>query len=259
MTGGGVAPLRIAVTRPEEDAARTAALLRGMGHTVLIEPLLTVQPLDVPLPPPQALGGLLLTSANGVRMLNRAAQRLPALQAAALRALPAYAVGDQTARALRDFGFHGVLSADGDVGVLAALVRRTHPADGLPLLHVAGTDRAGDLAALLAPEYPVQRAVLYRAETAAAFSPAFVQALTGRLLDVVLLYSPRTAVTFTALVDASGLKDHLRVVTAACLSHTVAKSLDGLPFSAVLSADQPRQDALLALLGNVTRVTEGRV
>lgn len=250
-------PLRIVVTRPQDDAARTAAVLRGMGHEVLTEPLLTVQPLEVPLPPPQAVGGLLLTSANGVRMLDRAAGALPLPQAQALRSLPAYAVGDQTARALRECGFHTVLSADGDVGVLAGLVRRVHPADGLPLLHVAGTDRAGDLTALLAPEYPVQRVVLYRAETATAFSPAFQQALSGGAVDVVLLYSPRTAVTFATLIDACGARDHLRVVTAACLSHTVAKSLDGLPFQAVRVAGQPRQDALLALLEDVTQMKKG--
>lgn len=249
--------LRIVVTRPQEDAARTAAVLRGRGHEVLIEPLLSVEPLDVALPAPQALGGLLLTSANGVRMLDRAAAALPVAQAIALRALPAYAVGDQTARALRECGFHSVLSADGDVGVLAALVRRVHPADGLPLLHVAGTDRAGDLTALLFPEYPVLRVVLYRAQTAPVFSPAFLQALSDGAVDVVLLYSPRTAVTFATLVDLCGVQDHLRVVTAACLSHTVAKSLDGLPFQAIRVAGHPRQEALLALLEDVTQVKKG--
>lgn len=250
-------PLRIVVTRPQEDAVRTAAVLRGLGHEVLIEPLLTVRPLAVDLPPPQTVGGLLLTSANGVRMLDRAAGALSPVQAQALRALPAYAVGDQTARALRECGFHTVLSADGDVGVLAGLVRRVHPADGLPLLHVAGTDRAGDLTALLSPDYPVQRVILYRAETVTAFSPAFRQALATGTVDVVLLYSPRTAVTFATLIDACGARDHLRVVTAACLSHTVAKSLDDLPFQAVRVAGQPRQDALLALLEGVTQRKEG--
>jgi len=117
------------------------------------------------------------------------------------------------------------------------------------LLHVAGTDRAGDLAALLGEHgFTVERAVLYRAETAAGFSPGFAASLRAGQIDVILFYSPRTAATFARLMATGDLAVHLRVVMAGCLSHTVANTLGGLPFRDVKVADHPRQDSLLALL-----------
>ncbi|MEP1029540.1 MAG: uroporphyrinogen-III synthase, partial [Alphaproteobacteria bacterium] len=105
---------RILVTRPEQDAAATAARLRDLGHDPLITPLMAVR--FLPGPPLDLAGvqALLVTSANGARALA-------ARQAGSNIPLPVLAVGDATARAARDLGFPDVESAGGDVDDLARL------------------------------------------------------------------------------------------------------------------------------------------
>jgi len=59
--------MRLLVTRPEPDNARTAAALRAKGHEVVLAPLLHIEAVadaDLGEPPWAAI---LLTSANGAR------------------------------------------------------------------------------------------------------------------------------------------------------------------------------------------------
>ncbi len=73
-------------------------------------------------------------------------------------------------------------------------------------------------------------------------------ALRTARLDAVLLFSPRTAALFAALVQAAGLEPGLRRVVAACLSPAVAAEVAGLPLRAVRVAEARDQKALLRRL-----------
>jgi len=202
--------VRVLLTRPREDSEPLAAALRERGVGALIEPLLIVEllpgsPLDL-----DQVQALLATSANGVRAF--AARE-------AGRGLPVYAVGDATARIARETGFGSVESASGDVDSLADLIRRRlDPADGA-LLHVAGTAVAGDLASSVeAAGFRYRRVVLYRARKAGRLSPEAVRAIRDRNVDGVILFSPRTAATFVALVAEAQSIEACRNLTAFCLS-----------------------------------------
>lgn len=228
--------MRILVTRPSGDGEATAELLRARGHEVLLAPLMAIRFHDGG---EIALGGvqaILATSANGVRTLARRTKR---------RDVPLFAVGRQTAQEARTHGFVAVLSADGDGADLAkAAIGWAKPQDGA-LLHVAGSNTKGDLAAALtASGFDVRTAALYDAVAADALPDEAVQAIRSGALDAVLLFSPRGARVFAAL--AAGLD--CSAVTAVCISEAAAKALDGLALRAVLVADRPDQDALLARL-----------
>lgn len=235
--------MRLMLTRAKADASETLERLQA-DHTVLHEPLLTI------LPGPDAdavsaivldgVQGLLATSSNGVRAMASWPEATK---------LPLFAVGDATARMARELGFSRIESADGDVGALAALVKaKCKPADG-PLVHGAGTVRAGDLKGVLeADGFQVRRLALYRADTATTLSTAGQAFLKADKPGGVLFYSPRTAETFAQIAQKAGLKGKLGQVTAFCLSPAVAKALDGMGLGDVKIADKPREDALLALL-----------
>ena len=137
--------MKILVTRPRADAEDLAKLLQARGHEVVLEPLLDIAMLPGEAVPADGVQALLFTSANGVRaLLARNDGNI-----SALRNLAVYTVGDATARSAKEAGFGDVHSASGDVKSLAALVSaRVRPAVG-PLLHIAGSDVAGDLAGLL--------------------------------------------------------------------------------------------------------------
>jgi hypothetical protein len=96
--------MRLLVTRPEPDNARTAAALRANGHEVMLAPLLHIEAVtnaDLGAPPWAAI---LLTSANGARAIADHPRR------AELIALPVLAVGRSSADAARAAGFTDVSS-----------------------------------------------------------------------------------------------------------------------------------------------------
>lgn len=235
--------MRALVTRPAEDAERIAGPLRHRGIDVLTEPLLVVTPAaaaDVDL---SDVAAFLMTSANGVRALTTALGDDPWAHR-----LPAFCVGDQTARVAEEAGFTRVFSAGGDVHSLAALVTKSFRTDAGTLLHVAGSKVAGDLKGTLeAAGFTVRRTVLYESRKAAALSADTHRALADRTVDAVLLYSPRTAAAFATLAKKAELSEALTSLSAYCLSQAVADQLADLPLARVRVSAEPTQDSLLAI------------
>jgi uroporphyrinogen-III synthase len=229
---------RVLVTRPEQDAAATAARLMDLGHAAIITPLMDIRFVAGPALDLTGIQALLVTSANGARALA-------ARQAGSDIALPVLAVGDATARAARDLGFADVESAGGDVDDLARLAAvRLRPGDGA-LLHVAGSKVAGDLAGMLAKAgYTYRRSVLYDARPVAALPQAAQRAIADGAAAGVLLYSPRTAVLFRDLVLAAGLEGFVENLTAFCLSANVAARA-GAGWRRVVVAVRPTEPSLM--------------
>ena len=226
------------VTRPAADAAPLVEALERRGFDVLLEPLLAIEPVEGAAVDLAGVQGVLATSANGVRALAQATGR---------RDLPLWAVGDATARAAREMGFATVESAGGDVESLAALVAARLDPNAGALLHVAGTQLAGDLAGRLGEAgFAVRRAVLYEARPATALSPGLEEALRAGRVAAAAFFSPRTAATFASLIATPERAALLRGAVAYALSAAVAERLAALPWRAVRAAARPTQDALLA-------------
>lgn len=234
--------MRLLITRPEDDARPVAAALAGRGIDTLTEPLLAIDVLDGPALDLDGIQALLITSTNGARAAARRTAR---------RDIAVHAVGDASARAARAAGFTDVTSAGGDVDDLARVVaQRADPAAGV-LLHVAGSEVAGDLAGMLeGAGFTYRRAVLYAARTATSLSDAARLALSEGALDGVLFFSPRTAATFVSLVQAAELSGACARLTAYCLSPAVAGKAAALSWAAVVVAPKPEQAALLAAIND---------
>jgi uroporphyrinogen-III synthase/uncharacterized protein YlxW (UPF0749 family) len=230
------------ITRPEEDARPLAEALAARGIATVIEPLLAITP--VPAAAAQlasdlaGVQALLFTSANGVRALADLSAR---------RDIGAFAVGDATAAAARAAGFAAVESAGGGVKDLARLVKQRLKPDGGPLFHAAGSAVAGDLAQLLAADgFTLRRRMLYESQAAQSFGPAARAALLAGGIDLVLLFSPRTAATFASLARAANVD--AKSMTALCLSPAVAAAVRELSWRALETAARPDLPAMLALV-----------
>ncbi len=229
--------MKVLVTRPEADAAPIAAELAARGHTVVIEPLLTIVPQPDAVVDLSDVQALALTSANGARVLARRTAR---------RDLPVFAVGDATAAAARSAGFVEVESADGDVVGLAGLIAsRLDPGAGA-VFHPAARHLAGDLKGRLeAMGFAVRRVVLYESEPTQALSRATDAALRGGRIDAAVFFSPRTGRTFVRLLAESRLTAVCGRMIAVCLSDAVAEDIKRLPWRALHIAARPTQAALL--------------
>ena len=238
-------PLTALITRPEEDARPLAEALAARGVATVIEPLLAIRPLpEAAADLAKDLAGvqaLLFTSANGARAFAELSPR---------RDIGVLAVGDATASAARGLGFTAVESAGGDVQALARLVKqRLKPAGG-PLFHAAGSAVAGDLAEILAADgFDLRRRMLYESAAATALSPETIAALKQGRIDLVLLFSPRTAVSFAELARAAAID--ASPLTALCLSPAVATAVSGLAWKRVAVAEKPDLPSLLALVDQV--------
>ena len=228
--------MRIAITRPEEDAGPLKAKLEAMGHETVMAPLMTIAPrrhVDIP---PLHWQAIAVTSANGIRAL-------PADHK--LHSFRILTVGPQSLKAATAAGFtaeaHG-----GDVNGLAAFIRQSlDPAAG-PILYLSGAETAGDLEGqITSAGFDCRRVVLYDAVQASSLGAVEEELRQGRL-DAVLLYSPRSAKIWRALVDSAGLAAAARKPVHLCLSRNVATSLPEA--WTIRIAARPEEPAMLAML-----------
>jgi uroporphyrinogen-III synthase len=233
--------VRLLVTRPEPDSARTAAKLRERGHEVLIAPLLRVEILAGDLPA-GAWCAVVMTSANAARAVKRHRRVAELLQ------LPAFVVGRRTAEAARAAGFAEVTSADGNEQDLARLIGTRLRGSAAPLLYLAGEDRQGNLADdVVTYGLRVSTIEVYRVVKASRFPSAAEQALTARLLDGVLHYSGRSAQAYVDCATVAGILDRALVPFHCCLSAQVAEPVLKAGAADVRIAAKPEEAALLEL------------
>lgn len=228
------------ITRPAEDAPALADALKKHGHRPRLCAVIDIHYNDAAaLPPLTKNDALAFTSVNGVRALMR--------RKINCHTLPAFAVGTATAQALRQAGFAQVHEAGGDSDSLAQLIAANPPIG--TLIHIAGRDRAGDLAsAVQARGIGFEQMVAYRAQAAAALPQNIIDALAAGAPDGVLIFSPRTAEIFLRLVQEAGVLAQAKKLVAYCLSPKAAAILTTGGLEKCHTAAQPTQDSLLKLL-----------
>jgi len=235
--------MRLLITRPEADAERTAAVLRARGHTVVVAPLIRIEPLlgaDFGAGPWAAV---LVTSANVAQAIAKHARR------SAIVGLPVFAVGARTGKAMRELGCASVVSAGGDAGDLARIVA-AHLNPPASLLYLAGEQRSGDLGGdLRAKGFAVATVALYRAITADILPPEAKAAL-ARGIDGVMHFSRRSADAYVEGARAAGLLQSALRPAHFCLSAQVAAALQAAG-GIVHMAPQPTEAALLDLLDRI--------
>lgn len=217
-----------------------ARRLEAQGHDLLIEPLLSIEPLP---------GALDLAGVQAIALTS--ANAAPALGPA--RHLPVFAVGEASAAAARRAGCARVEVAAGDAPSLARLIGACcRPADGA-VLHLCGTEvRAGLAEGLSEAGFRLVRQAVYRARAAEALSARAREAIR-RGLDAVLLFSPRSAGIFCSLAVRHGLEHCLGDSDACCLSAAVADACRDLAWRQVRIAARADQAALVELLDAVGR------
>jgi uroporphyrinogen-III synthase len=232
--------MRLLVTRPEPDNQRIAAALRALGHEVMLAPLLRIETIVDTELGSSPWSAVLLTSANGARAMAAHPRHDE------LAALPVLAVGGGSAEAARAAGFADVASADGDAGDLARLAAARLKGSRLPLLYLAGEDRARDLGGELAAlGLSVRTVVVYRA-VQAKLPPAARAALIERRIDGVLHFSRRSVESY--LDCGEDIIEQALAPTHYCLSERAAEPLRLAGATQVRVAAQPDEARLLALV-----------
>jgi len=231
--------MRLAVTRPQDDSARTAAALRAHSHKVLVAPLMRIEPVAVDLR--ANWGGVIITSANAAAAIAAHPVR------GALIKLPLFAVGRRSADAAQQAGFTNIITAGGDVRDLIRIITARRADASAPLLYLAGEDRATDLIGDLAMRgIAAELAVVYRAVTA-PFPSALVAALKAGEIDAVLHYSKRSAENFLTGAAQAGISVQALGVRHLCLSTQIAEPIAVAGGKRIAIASRPDDLAMIEL------------
>jgi len=154
--------------------------LLGAEQQIILSPLIEIEILPMQGSLSQYYG-LIFTSENGVRAFA---------QAYGHHDMPAYCVGERTAKAARAAGLKAC-SADGTADDLVAMVKDAG-VEGT-LLHVRGEHSRGDIAGRLSRQ--VDEAVAY-CQASVPLSEKAREILAGKHAVILPLFSPRTAQLF---------------------------------------------------------------
>tara|TARA_R100000005_G_scaffold71393_1_gene38893 strand:+ start:10239 stop:12395 length:2157 start_codon:yes stop_codon:yes gene_type:complete len=232
--------MKILITRPEPDASALADILSGRGHEPRLAPMMFIENLPNRTLDTAGAQALLITSANGARALGRLAGD---------KNIRCFAVGRATAEALRAEGYAHVTAAGGDVTSLRDVIIDAATPDGGRLIHISGSEVAGDLVGMLTENgFDCERLVLYEALPVTSLDAKITREIKAGSIPAVLFYSPRTAAIFTGIVTAAGLAPFMKSITAYCLSAAIAEKISSLRWQDVKIAAEPDQEKLLALL-----------
>ena len=117
------------ILRPEPGASMTAKRAFDEGWRPIVAPIFRIEPIAWAAPAAADYDALFVTSANAVRQAGKAIR--------AYQAMPAYAVGDATARALKATGFGDIRTGRGDAAVMLEAAAENGVARAL---HLAGED-----------------------------------------------------------------------------------------------------------------------
>ena len=207
--------MRVLIVRPEPGASATAEHARALGFDPVRVPLFAVEPVAWEAPDPAAHDAVAFTSANAARHAGNALSRYTHL--------PAYAVGEATARAAQAAHFATVVAGPSNAAALQAVIPPC-----TRLLHFAGRG-AHDLGGEMVTVYQSREVEIDETGRAAIDASA-----------LALVHSPRAGARLAAL--------HRRPATAhvVAISQAAARAC-GTGWASLSVARAPTDAAILAL------------
>ncbi|KAF0183907.1 MAG: uroporphyrinogen-III synthase [Hyphomonadaceae bacterium] len=221
------------IIRTEPGASFTAQKVQQLGFSPIILPAAIAVATHAKFDHSN-VQAILVTSSNAPRLADFCPEAL---------AIPVYAVGDATAAAAQEIGFQNVISAGGDASALAVLVADRLDKRHGALLHLRGTEVAGDVVGFLgACGFEVRSHIVY--ET--ALNPDFkasLRAILSANSGVILFHSPNGAQRFAANCEPEMVKNWVAIG----ISNAALKIFEaGLwPFVAIETAELPNENSLL--------------
>ena len=233
------------ITRPQADALRLATALSERGVSYCCYPLLDLELLAIDYSGVPEVGGLIVTSRNGLRGAIASSFPEPWWD------LPLFAVGAATANLAFELGFKDVRFPDvaqgGGAASLVPFIKKSFEGTA-PLFFWRGEQLAFDLKQALAGEtMSVVEGLSYRMNEVDGLAADFKEQLVNGAISDVVLMSPRTAGAYQRLMGEARLEGLMKNLTHFCLSQAVADQLIGVPQEKIFTAPQPSQEALIDL------------
>lgn len=242
--------MQVLVTRPSDEAARTAAALELGGHTAILSPVLEMVPTGAQWPQ-GVVGAVLATSAQAFDLFSESPDwPLPE----ARRLLPLFAVGARTVEAGRQRGFEGPELVAADAKELTEKIGE-RPGGPLRIVYLAGRDRKSGLETRLTEAgHKVDIVEVYSAQAAESLADEAISLISNGAVRAALHYSRRSAQIFLTLAGRAGLD--VSRLTHVAISPDAAAPLWDADFKNAHAAEQPNEESMLKLLYRLTDLSE---
>ena len=224
---------RIWITRPEDNSHDFATLLADRACRVIADPVLMIEPYDIPPLSTYGFDALIFTSQVAVRCFAKICRD---------RKIVAYAVGAKTAESLVKEGFEQIISANGAVTDLASLLQVHYGPHRARFLYVTGEHISGELKETLEDKgYFVERMILYSTKPNKVLMPETLNALNNNDIHIVTFLSARSLWAFRKILENYGMISLCQNMIAVTISAEVLKSRysDELPWKDVVIAKEP--------------------
>ena len=241
----------VLVTRPQPAADEFADKLRHQGYKAYVAPMMEYVGVETSLTDLVFFQAIIFTSTQAVEVFARLSPE---------RSLPVLAVGDTTAAAAVKAGFTQVRSAKGNSKDVAALIKTEAVKSHIKkILHLCSADTPDDIAAAVAAAgVEVVNRPIYKAQMVDSIPDDVITAMQKGGIDVVLLFSARTAENFVRLLEQRGLRDITPKMVAVCISEPVAHALRQQTWRGLHVARQPKMEAVMQALKDYTAAAEER-
>ena len=238
--------MRLLITRPQADARESALFAEGLGHKAIISPVMEVNCTRAPLPHEAFLHGVVITSRNALRCLERTWDLPDYCQ------LPLFAVGKNSAEHAKSYGFKRIITGPGRARDLLPLIKSEFEGIQRPqLYHPGGAKKAFDLKAPLDKMgIKLIEQTVYETRPSENLSPEAIKAIATQSLDAIILMSPQTAKYFHALIRKNQLEENMSTISCFCLSKKVADALEQMPCKEKLIAAEPNLEGVFKLIGS---------
>ncbi len=226
----------VLIIRTEPGASNTASKIAALGYTPIILPAARAVPTNAKFDH-RNVQAILMTSSNAPRLTKFCPEAF---------AIPVYAVGDATANAAREIGFEDVISAGGDASALAVLVADRLKKENGALLHLRGTEVAGDVAGFLAAcGFETRAQIVYETIDCPEFKEKLPEVLAQNS-GYVLFHSPKGAQRFAAAALDAKLEEWCAIGISQAANSPIADEKWG--WARIVFARSPNEESMLELL-----------
>lgn len=226
----------VLIIRTEPGASHTAQKVAGLGFEPVVLPAARPMPTNAKFDH-KNVQAILVTSSNAPRLTKFCPEAF---------AIPVYAVGDATANAAREIGFEDVISAGGDASALAVLVADRLKKENGALLHLRGTEVAGDVTGFLnSCGFETRAQIVYETVDCAEFKEKLPEILAQNS-GFVLFHSPKGAQRFAAVARDAKLENWCALgISEAAITPI---STEKWQWAEIMFAQEPNEESMLELL-----------
>lgn len=204
--------MHILFTRPEIDSVYSAKKLIQLGHQVSVFPILNIvkkKIIDINF---TNYNSVVFTSSNAVLCLDQNIQSN----------VRCFCVGEVTAAQAKQKGFNNIITAGGNYLQLKEMILNIADKNDGKFLYIRGEDIAHNLEEdLKASGYRIDSVINYTTSLNPDFDQKTLKILKDQSIDLIFVYSNRSAAHLSQLIFNNGLESKCSSVQLRSLSENV--------------------------------------